>query len=85
MTFPLGRGKVRLISEFTHLEVAGEVAEIVEMPRPEETKRTGQIRRRRNTNQPTRTKLRKFIAPDAEGQKTDSEDVKKKGKDGQGS
>jgi hypothetical protein len=85
INFPLGGRKAKLLSEFTHLEIAP-VADVVEMPRKEQPRRTGKVRRRRDTNQPARTKLRKFIAtPEAVNQEDDQLLKKKKGNDGQGS
>lgn len=78
ITFPLGKGKIRLLSEFTHLNTE-EMADIIEMPSQEQPKPTGRVRRRRNTGQPTRTKLRKFVSSyDTEEHKTVKQDLKKK-------
>jgi hypothetical protein len=83
--FPLGGRKAKLLSDFTHLEVE-QAADIIQMPSKAQPKRTDRIRRRRGTKQPTRAKLRKFIAtPEASKQEEIQPVKKKKGNDGQGS
>lgn len=85
LNFPLGGRVAKLVSEFTHLEIEA-TTNIVEMPVKEQPKRTGRVRRRRGTNRPTRTKLRRFIAtPEASNQAEPQQVRKKKGNDGQGS
>lgn len=85
INFPLGGRKARQLSDFTRLEVE-QAAEIVPLPIKEQPRRTDRVRRRRGTNQPTRTKLRKFVAtPEASNQEETQQARKKKGNDGQGS
>lgn len=84
VNFPLGGRKAKLLSEFTRLKIES-AAEIVEMPRREQPRHTGRVRRRRDTHQPARTKLRKFIATPEASKQEEERHRKKKGNDGQGS